>query len=205
MKLHALCASAVALTLAFTCLIPNHAAAASEESKRFYEKKIDDFWYVGGNLNTTRNSACFAHVEFKDGSNAEIIRDLVDGELYLRVQNMSWNLEAGVDDKMKLRLNMHRGNAVVNGGTLDWAIVDKTTIIMGDIGIKEFMDGLWKSDTIRLIMPGNTSNAAIYIGRSHDVINALAECIKKFGPMDKPPNLAAPTAPVAKQKDKGGI
>jgi hypothetical protein len=38
-------------------------------------------------------------------------------------------------------------------------------------------------------MPGDDQNFSTFIASPHEVINALAECIKSFGPLDKPPSL----------------
>lgn len=179
---------------------------AEEQAKSFYSKPIDGVWHVGGNQYVERNSGCFAHAEFKDGSSAEIVRDLVDSELWMRIQNVEWNLQSGVDDKMRLRMNLQRDSKVIDGSAFDWKLIDKNTIVINQIELKPFMDTFWKSNIIRIIMPGNTSNIIIPAANSRAIINALAECIKQFAPLDKPPSLeSTPKTGATSKPVKGAI
>jgi hypothetical protein len=157
--------------------------------KEFYNKPIDKSWYVGGVVKSDSNSECYAHLDIKDGSSYELVRDLVDSELYLRIRNMSWNLQRGADDKLNLRLNIQRGKSVIDGADFGWSILNKNTIVIPRIHATSFMDALWKGDIISVIMPGDTQSTAMYFEKPRDLIRAMAECVKKFEPFDKPPAL----------------
>jgi hypothetical protein len=173
----------------FANILFQPSAGDGPSRKEFYNKPIDKSWYVAGVVKSDSNSECYAHLDIKDGSSFELVRDLVDSELYLRIRNMSWNLQRGVDDKLNLRLNIQRGKSVIDGAGFGWSILNKNTIVIPRIHATSFIDALWKGDIISVIMPDDTQNTAMYLDKSRDLIRAMAECVKKFAPLDRPPAL----------------
>jgi hypothetical protein len=142
-------------------LLPTVALADQvNDAKVFYNKRIDALWMVGGHEypGTTSHPVCFANATLEDGSGMEIVKDLESDELYLRVQNMNWNLVEGTDDKEKLRLNLYRNSKIVDGGNMSWFILTKNTIGIPALTAKNFTDALWNSTFIRIIMPGDNQN-----------------------------------------------
>jgi hypothetical protein len=166
-------------------------AEQSNDAKVFYNKRIDQVWTVGGHEypGTKSHPVCYANATIEDGSGVEIVKDLESDEFFIRVQDMNWNLTEGTDDKEKLRLNLYRNGRLVDGGNLNWSILTKNTIAIPSLSAKEITDALWKSTFIRVIMPGDNQNFSTFIGSPHVVLDSMAECIKAYAPIDRPPSL----------------
>ena len=113
--------------------------------------------------------ACFANATLDDGSGIEIVKDLELDEFFIRIQNMNWNLTEGVDDKEKLRLNLHRNGKLIEGGTMGWFILTKNTIAIPSLSAKQFSGALWNTTFIRVIMPGDNQNFSTFIASPHVV------------------------------------
>lgn len=180
-----------AIFLPLLLLSTSALAEQSNDAKVFYSKRIDALWTVGGHEypGTKDHPECYANSTLEDGSGLEISKDLETDNFFIRVQNMNWNLTEGTDDKEKLRLNLYRNNKLVDGGNMSWFILTKNTIAIPALSAKDFSAALWNTTLIRVIMPGDNQNFSTFIASPHVVINALAECIKSFGPLDKPPSL----------------
>lgn len=183
--------------LAIVLLSTSASAEQGNDAKVFYYKRIDQLWTVGGHEypGTTSHPACFANATIEDGSGLEIVKDLESDQFFIRVQNMNWNLTEGVDDKEKLRLNLYRNGKLVEGGNMNWFILTKNTIAIPSLSAKQFTDALWRTTFIRVIMPGDNQNFSTFIASLHVVIDSMAECIKVYAPIDKPPSLDTKPAP----------
>jgi hypothetical protein len=193
-----------AIFLSLILLSSTAFAQQGDDAKVFYNKRIDALWTVGGHEypGTKSHPACFANSTLEDGSGLEIVKDLESGEFYLRIQNLNWNLTEGTDDKEKLRLNLYRNGKLVGGGSLRWFILTKNTIAIPSMPDKAFLDDLWKTTLIRVIMPGDNQNFSTFIASPHIVINYMAECIEAYAPMDKPPSFDIKPD---QERAKGGI
>jgi hypothetical protein len=179
-------------------------AEQSNDAKVFYNKRIDALWTVGGHEypGTKSHPVCFANSTLEDGSGLEIVKDLESDEFFIRIQNMNWNLTEGVDDKEKLRLNLHRNGKLVDGGNMSWLILTKNTIAIPSLSAKQFTESLWKTTFIRVIMPGDNQNFSTFIASPHAVVDSMAECIKAYASMNKPPSFDIKPG---QERSKGGI
>lgn len=179
-------------------------AEQGNDAKVFFNKRIDQLWIVGGHEypGTKSHPVCFANSTLDDGSGMEIVKDLESDEFFIRVQNMNWNLTEGIDDKEKLRLNLYRNSKLVDGGNMGWYILTKNTIAIPSLSAKQFTDVLWNTTFIRVIMPGDNQNFSTFIASPHVVLESMAECIKAFAPMNKPPSLDIKPG---RERSKGGI
>ena len=193
-----------AIFLSLILLSSSAFAQQGDDAKVFYNKRIDSLWMVGGHEypGTKSHPVCFANSTLDDGSGLEIVKDLESDELFIRVQNLNWNLTEGTDDKEKLRLNLYRNGKLVDGGNMGWFILTKNTIAIPSLSAKQFTGALWNTTLIRVIMPGDNQNLSTFIASPHMVLDSLAECIKAFAPMDKPPSLDIKPG---QERSKGGI
>ena len=75
----------------------------------FFEQQVSENWFVKGIFypNKDRNDACFAVRDYRDGSTIEIQKDLIDSELAIWSQSMSWNSGGEKGKTYKMRVNMY--------------------------------------------------------------------------------------------------
>ena len=75
----------------------------------FFEQQVSENWFVKGIFypNNDRNDACFAVRDYRDGSTIEIQKDLIDSELAIWSQSMSWNSGGEKGKTYKMRVNMY--------------------------------------------------------------------------------------------------
>jgi hypothetical protein len=138
------------------------------------------------------NPACYAEVTWRDGSKFQVIRDLADGELYIFMQNMTWNISdpSGV---YRLRANFKRGSQVT-GLNFDYRLVNKNTIVIRNIIKEQFLPLFTGNQTMTFVMPGSIQNAEVDLTGSSKTMAEVSRCIDVARGVDLYPEGGAPAA-----------
>lgn len=180
-----------------TFLLCFHSVAAEpEKGESFYNKSIDQLWTVFGNRYTKnsegdKNSGCIAEASWDDGSRLQIIKDLVDGELYIWINNIAWSITDPVKQKYTLRLNLYNGNRVVESGTIDYYLLNKNTMAIRNLAETKFTQAFFESTRMLLVPPGTIQNMTVSLGgNAKRVLASLAECVRTFSKREEVPSLS---------------
>jgi hypothetical protein len=124
----------------------------------------------------TGNPACYAEINYRDGSRFQLIRDLADGELYIYMHNSNWNI-SDPSVVYQLRANFSRNNQVVNGVNFSYNLVNKNTIVIRNIDKDRFIPLFTGNQRMLLIMPGNIQNAEVDLTGSSKSLAEISKCI----------------------------
>jgi hypothetical protein len=118
-----------------------------------------------------------------DGSTFELVKDLADGELYIRLQNNSWNI---IDEpgEYKMRLNIHYPDGDINGNDFSYLLINKNTIVIPQIEAESFVPAFHDGSNLVMVMPGDIPNAEVSLNKSRYALELLAECIDKSKEID---------------------
>lgn len=166
--------------LVLVCGLWSTASFASDPGYEFYSNQSQN-WYIGGYTgDSEKNPACYLEYSFQDGSTFQLVKDLKDGELYIFLRNMQWNIS---DPPGEYNLHM---NFITRSDDIDPAsgkyyfeLYNKNTITINWLSVDEFIPGFMKSSELRLIMPGDIENAYVPLEGSSYAIELIAECIDK--------------------------
>jgi hypothetical protein len=123
----------------------------------------------------TGNPACYAEINWRDGSRFQLIRDLADGELYIFLQNMTWNI-ADPSGVYRLRANFSR-NGQTNGINFEYNLLNKNTIVIRNIKKETFLPLFVNNQKMTLVMPGSIQNAEIDLTGSSRSLAEISRCI----------------------------
>lgn len=186
----------VSTTLA-AMLFTSSAFAAGRE---FYKVDVQPgpYFVYGVTADTdggSGNPACYAEVNWRDGSRFQLIRDLADGELYIFLRNTAWNISdpAGT---YNLRANFTRNNQVVSGLNFEYTLVNKNTIVIRNIKKEVFLPLFTANQRMELIMPGTIQNATIDLTGSSRSLEEISKCIEAARSVDLyPEGRPAPGTP----------
>jgi hypothetical protein len=135
-------------------------------------------YYVKGvtaNVEKNENPACYAEINWRDGSRFQLIRDLADGELYIFFRNSTWNISDS-PGTYQLRANFHR-NSNVTGLNFDYNLVNKNTIVIRNIKKENFLPLFTSNQKMVFIMPGNIQNAEVDLTGSSRSLEEISKCI----------------------------
>ena len=158
------------------------ASPAIAEPDNFYYSDVQGtpFFVYGalGDSSKNLNPSCYAAQSYKDGSEFRLIRDLKDGELWMIIQNVNWDMVDKPESVFNMQINFYRGNDV-KPMTFDYVVLNKNTIAIRNI-IKDgsFLPAFMIADRMMLIMPGSIPNAYIPLNGSRKAIEQVAECIR---------------------------
>jgi opacity protein-like surface antigen len=122
------------------------------------------------------NPACYAEVNYRDGSRFQLIRDLADGELYIYMHNTTWNISDPVG-VYQLRANFTRNNQVVNGVNFSFNLINKNTIVIRNIDKDRFIPLFTGNQRMIFVMPGSIQNAEIDLTGSSKSLAEVSRCI----------------------------
>ena len=170
----------VALLTTVTLATPAFAVTGYE----FYSNDTTH-WHIGGYTGDTDdvagglNPACYAEYAFQDGSSFQLIKDLEDGEVYIWLRNMEWNI-SDTPGAYSLRMNIvnRRGDIGSASGNYEYELVNKNTVMIRGLNVDEFIPAFMNSTEVRLVMPGDIPNAYIPLEGSSVATQMIAECIK---------------------------
>lgn len=140
------------------------------------------------------NPACYAEVNWRDGSRFQLIRDLADGELYIFLRNINWNISDPIG-VYNLRANFVRNNHVVNGLNFEYNLVNKNTIVIRNIKKENFLPLFTGNQRMEFIMPGSIQNASVDLTGSSRSLEEISKCIDVARGVDLYPENSRP-APV---------
>jgi hypothetical protein len=121
------------------------------------------------------NPACYAEVNWRDGSRFQLIRDLADAELYIFLSNAAWNI-GDPPGNYRLRANFHR-NGNISGINFDYTLVNKNTIVIRNINKEQFLPLFTGNQRMTLVMPGSIQNAEIDLTGSARSLAEISKCI----------------------------
>lgn len=152
----------------------------------FYQQR-EQLWSVYGVVNVEKkNPACIAEQTWRDGSFIQLIKDLADGELYIALTNMEWQIQ-DEPGTYRMRVNAFIGSDV-HGFTFDYTLTSKNSLMVRGIISEKFVPVFAAADKLRFVMPGTITNADIQLNGSRAAINGLSDCMNKFksGGFEKP-------------------
>lgn len=121
------------------------------------------------------NPACYAEVNWRDGSRFQLIRDLADGELYIFFRNSTWNI-ADPAGTYQLRANFHRGGNVA-GLNFQYTLVNKNTIVIRNIRKEQFLPLFNSNQKMIFVMPGSIQNAEVDLTGSSNALAEISKCV----------------------------
>lgn len=133
------------------------------------------------------NPACYAEVNWRDGSKIQFIRDLADGELYIYFQNVSWNI-LDAPGKYILRANFHYSNGDVRGLNYHYDLINKNTIVIRNMIKEEFVKLFTSGNRLVFVMPGSIKNAEVDLTGSTKALQEISNCIDKASGIDLYPD-----------------
>jgi len=155
-------------------------ASATLAEENFYSKSTSGDWYVFGTVgDDTLHPACYATVEWQDGSKIQVIKDLKDGEFYIWIKNNTWNIQDEIDSYYDAEINFTNSRGVVNLKA-EYLLINKNTIAIRDVIIDNFIDPFMIATEMEIIMPGTIQNAYVTLNGSREAVAKIVECIEIF-------------------------
>lgn len=152
----------------------------------FFNSRADNWIVIGLPSRGDKNAVCGAEYAFKDGSTFTLYSDLIDGELYLTVHNTRWSIGDKPGSKANLRMNFYDRSGNVNGGTAEFILIDKNTVVVPGLNPKVFIRDFVNKNKLELIMPGTIDNAEITLEGSSKAIDLLVQCVNSAGKQEPP-------------------
>lgn len=148
----------------------------SKPAVEFYQTSVAGGWLIMGQTAIKPYApVCSINRSYSDGSLFSILYDLNDGEVYIILTNIGWNI-TDKEGEYKLRANFHWSDGKIKGGNAPYDLLNKNTIRMRQLNsvfMKDFMD----AKELRLIMPGTVENITITLTGSRDASFKLGDCI----------------------------
>ena len=164
----------LALALLIGSVLPSGAA------ETFYSKQINNRWKVFGNIypEKDKNDSCIANYDWDDGSLLQITKELVDNELYIRLQNVTMNEEK--QGPFKLRINWYAKKKIINSSLYAGLISAKNILAISNLYEEPFLLNLVKATSgFYIIPPGTIENVYVPLDNMGErILSGLAECVK---------------------------
>lgn len=160
-------------------LIASALSSPASASEVFYRSsKNVGLWAVAGFLgDASINPSCRAYMVWPDGSEVNIVKDLADGEFFIYIHTVGWNIQAeGIGT---LRSNFMFSNGTVSGAEAKFLILNKNTIVIPNIDVEKSLESIMKASNVSFIMPGNIQDISINLTGSSQAMSNIAECIQK--------------------------
>jgi hypothetical protein len=123
------------------------------------------------------NPACYAEINWRDGSQFQLIRDLADGELYIFLRNNNWNIGDKSGNTYRLRMNFINRSGNIAGLNFEYYLVNKNTIVIRNIKKDQFLPLFANNVKALFVMPGNIENAEIDLTGSSRSLEEISKCI----------------------------
>jgi hypothetical protein len=153
---------------------------SSALAQTFYDQYSGGWNIFGVTGSNGKNPACVMSYKFQDGSDFQLVKDLADGELYIWLQNMEWDIADEVNKPYPLRINFYNKNGEVVGGDFEYYLQTKNTIAIRALDVNTFIPVFMEMATMRLIPTGTIQNAQIPLEGTRDGVNKLAACIEYY-------------------------
>lgn len=133
---------------------------------------------VKGETQPRNNPACYAEVNWRDGSKLQLVRDLDDGELYIWFQNNSWSIK-DQPGTYRLRINFEKNGTVLRGLDFEYRLLSKNSIAIRNIKKELFLPLFSSGAKMTIVMPGTISNAEVSLEGSTRALNEIANCVDR--------------------------
>jgi hypothetical protein len=163
------------------------ATSAISASQQFYNVDVRPGpYYVYGvtaNAEKNDNPACYAEVNWRDGSRFQLIRDLNDGELYIYLQANMWAI-TDAPGIYQLRANFTSSNGRLNGINYQYQLVNKNTIVIRNIRKEDFIPLFSTNKLMTFVMPGTIQNTEVDLTGSLAALAEISKCIEASKSVD---------------------
>jgi hypothetical protein len=133
------------------------------------------------------NPACYAEVNWRDGSRFQLIRDLADGELYIFMRNVTWNI-SDPPGAYRMRMNFHNRSGGISGLNFQFNLVNKNTIVIRNIIKEDFLPLFTNNSKAIFVMPGSIQNAEVDLTGSTRALTEISKCIDASANVELYPN-----------------
>jgi hypothetical protein len=182
----------VSATLA-AMLFSSSAFAASQQ---FFNEDVrpGPFYVYGVTADPEKendNPACYAEVRWRDGSKFQLIRDLADSELYIFMQNMTWNI-SDPPGNYRMRINFHNRNGQISGLNFEYRLINKNTIVIRNIIKEQFIPLFTSNSKAIFVMPGSIQNAELDLTGSSKTLSEVSRCVEVARGVDLYPEQTPP-------------
>ena len=150
-------------------------------------------FYVHGvkaDASIKQNPLCYAQVEWKDGSEFQLIRDLADAELYIFFKNHTWTIN-DTPDTYQMRINFSKNGSLNGGMNINYNLVNKNTIVIRNLPKDKFVSMFMNSSKMTMIMPGTIQNAELDLAGSNKAIQEISNCVDAAKKVDLFPDEGA--------------
>ena len=136
-------------------------------------------YYVYGvtsNGQANDNPACYAEINWRDGSRFQLIRDLADGELYIFLRNNTWNI-TDPPGNYRMRINFQNRSGGISGLNFEYRLINKNTIVIRNIIKEQFLPLFANNSKAVFVMPGSIQNAEIDLTGSSRTLSEISNCV----------------------------
>ena len=159
--------TAIALTMAITPVYAN-----------FFGKQVGPWSIFGADGTEQQNRACVMEYQYQDGSRFQLIKDLVDGELYIWFKNHSWNISDAPGDYEGMTVVIKGSRGSVASWPATYSLVNKNTILIRNLnGADDFINAFAYLSEMTFVMPGNIQDALIPLTSTAAGLSTLASCV----------------------------
>tara|TARA_R110000772_G_scaffold99174_3_gene198877 strand:- start:7042 stop:7602 length:561 start_codon:yes stop_codon:yes gene_type:complete len=163
------------------------------QAEVFYAGEKSGIWQTFGLTGDGSNPVCLAMAEWPDGSDIQYVKDLADGELYVRIYNVDWDITDSPGTEVQARVNFYKDDQFTAGGTAPLIVVNHNTVVLANLEPTKFTPAFMENHVMRVVMPGTTSNIAVALNGSSDAVMNMAECMVEYDMKD--PSEKTPTVP----------
>ena len=155
-------------------------SSAFAASQQFFNVDVQPGpYYVFGvtaNAEKNDNPACYAEINWRDGSRFQLIRDLADGELYIFLRNNAWNISDSPGN-YSMRINFLSRSGQTTGLNFEYRLINKNTIVIRNIIKEKFLPLFANNTRAIMIMPGSIQNAEIDLTGSSRTLTEISNCV----------------------------
>lgn len=157
-------------------------AAFSQENPIFFRQAVGNWVVLGHKGDDTIRPACVIGREWKDSSNFQLIFDLSDGEFYIRIENMEWEIgdevgRYGEKPGTNPAKFLFSKSDDINGFVLNYDLHSKNLILYRHINVNVFMDHFAQSSELKIVMPGTIQNVKISLKDSNSASELVSSCL----------------------------
>lgn len=168
----------------------------------FFRQVVGNWEVFGHKGSDTLNPACVINRDWQDGSSVQVIYDLKDGELYLRIKNTQWNIGDPVGNygdtaNTSPAQMIFVGNSNTNNSNVIYSLVSKNIINIRHLKPVVFLKDFASQSKFQLVMPGTITNVSFDLQQSNSAVELLVACI------DVSTNVKKNSAPVEKKPEQG--
>ena len=144
----------------------------------FYNKQVGNWFVFGFEGTSDKNRACVIEYGWQDGSRFQLIKDMVDGEVYIWFKNHQWNIADAPGDYEGMTVIIEGSNGTVKSWNATYNLINKNTITIRNLqNNPDFIEAFSALSVMKFVMPGDIENAVIPLDGSSAAIAAGSDCI----------------------------